>query len=73
MTVEPVENLELRAMEQRKHLHERATELKSKIDVTRENLSITKQSREHFAPAALIVSAVGLLAGYALTGIFTSR
>jgi hypothetical protein len=73
MTLLPVENLELRATEQRHHLHERATELKSKIDETREHLSITKQSRENFGPAALIVSAVGLLAGYTLTGMFTSR
>lgn len=73
MTVLPVENLELRAMEQRTQLHERATELKSKLEVTRENLSLTNQSRQHFAPAAVVASAVGLIAGYALTGIFTSR
>ena len=73
MTSEPVDNLESRATEQRQHLHERATELKAKLEVTRENLSLTNQSRQHFGPAALIVSAVGLLAGYALTGMFTSR
>lgn len=71
--VTPIENLELRALEQRQQLHQRATELKSKIDDTRENLSLTNQSREHFAPAAVAASLLGLVAGYAFTGMFTSR
>jgi hypothetical protein len=77
MSGEPVDKLELRAMQERQRLHDRATEFKTKLEVTRENLrgnlSLEKQSREHFGSAALIVSVAGLLAGYALTGIFTSR
>lgn len=77
MTEERVDKLELRALEERQRLHERATELKSKLETTRENLrenlSLTNQSREHFGTAALMVSVVGLLAGYAVSGMFTSR
>jgi hypothetical protein len=77
MNGEPVDKLEMRAMEERQRLHDRATELKSKLEGTRENLrenlSVEKQSREHFGPAAVMVSVVGLLAGYAVTGMFTGR
>jgi hypothetical protein len=77
MSEEPVDKLEMRAREERQRLHARATELKSKIEGTREslreNLSVEKQSREHFGPAAVIVSVAGLLAGYAVTGMFTGR
>lgn len=77
MNEEPVEKLELRAIEERQRLHDRATELKTKLEVSRENLrenlSLEKQSREHFGPAAVMVSVAGLLAGYGITGIFTSR
>lgn len=77
MSEPPVEQLELRAREERQQLHQRATELKTKFEVTRENmrenLSLTNQSREHFGAAALAVSVAGLLAGYTITGIFTGR
>ena len=62
-----------RALEERHHLHDRATELKSKIVATRESLSVESQTREHFGPAALIVAALGLLSGYVCGGAFTTR
>jgi hypothetical protein len=77
MSTMPMDNLEMRALEERHHLHQRATELKTKITTTRENLrdnlSVTRQSREHFVPAALIATAAGLLSGYLFTGMFTER
>ena len=73
MSTTPTDNLELRALEERRQLHERATELKSKISETRDNLSLTNQSRQHFTPAALIAGAVAILAGYMVAGIFTER
>lgn len=68
-----IENLELRALEERHHLHERATELKSKITETRDTLSVERQTREHFGPAALAAAGVGLLSGFLFAGIFTQR
>ena len=38
MSAEPVENLELRAVEQRNRLHQTTSELKGKISETREQL-----------------------------------
>jgi hypothetical protein len=69
----PIENLELRALEQRNHLHERAAELKTRIRATRESLDILEIARRHFVGAGLAVSAVGLLAGYAVGGLFAKR
>lgn len=80
MSAEPhlqIENLELRALEERHHLHERATELKSKITEARETLtetmSVERQARRHFGPAALAATGVGLLSGFLFAGIFTER
>jgi hypothetical protein len=81
MSTMPMDNLEMRALEERHHLHQRATELKTKITTKitttrenlRDNLSVTRQSREHFVPAALIATAAGLLSGYLFTGMFTER
>lgn len=73
MSTTPMDSLELRAVEQRQQLHARASELKWKVEETRENLSPAKQSREHFTKAAAIASVVGLLAGYAFTGMFTAK
>ena len=67
----PIENLELRALEERHHLHDCATELKSKISATRGTLSVENQTRQHFGPAALIAAGVGLLSGYVCAAFFT--
>jgi hypothetical protein len=73
MSVEPVDDLALKAIEQRHQLHERAEELKGKIQVTREKLDIKRNAREKFASAAAVVAAVGLLSGFATAGMFTRR
>jgi hypothetical protein len=75
MNTAPVEDLELRALEQRKRLHQTATELKSevetKINDAREQLDIKKKLREHFAGPATVVGAIALLFGYGIAGVFT--
>jgi hypothetical protein len=73
MSVQPVDDLALKAIEQRHQLHERAEELKEKIQVTRERLDIRRNVREKFVGAAAVAAAVGLLSGFATGGIFTRR
>ena len=69
----PIENLELKALEQRKRLHQRATELRSKVEAGREKLRISKHARQHFLPASIIVAAAGLGLGYSLGGLVVSK
>jgi hypothetical protein len=73
MSIQPVDDLALKAIEQRHQLHERAEELKEKIQVTREKLDIKRNARERFTGAAVIAAAVGLLSGFASGGMFTRR
>ncbi|HEY3628108.1 MAG TPA: hypothetical protein VGL00_17605 [Terracidiphilus sp.] len=73
MSTGQIENLERRAVEERSQLRERAAELKTKVQHVRENLDINRNARQYFGPAAAIVAAVGLLFGYAFTGLFTKH
>lgn len=66
----PIEDLQVRAAEQRRQMHETATELKGKIAVTRERLDIRNTARQNFWSVAAIVTAAGLLFGYASAGAF---
>ena len=71
MSALPLENLELQALEQRKQLHERAAEVKTKIAATRDKLDSTKNAREHFAGLAIVTGVVSLACGYAAGSLFT--
>jgi hypothetical protein len=73
MSAEPVENLELRAVEQRNRLHQTTSELKGKIAETREQLDPARNVREHFAGIAAASAALALLVGYGVAGMFTRR
>ncbi len=73
MSAAPIENLERRALEQRREMHETATELRTKIRLAREKLDVTNNAREHFLGAALALGAIGLLSGYVIAGAFTRR
>ena len=73
MSAEPVENLELRAVEQRNRLHQTTSELKGKIADTRAQLDPAKNVREHFAGVAAATGALALLVGYGIAGMFTRR
>lgn len=72
MSTSPGE-LERRAVQEREHLHEMASELKAKMVEARENLKITTNVRRHFGFSSALVSSVGLLVGYLFAGAFTRR
>jgi len=73
MSPEPVENLELRAVEERQRLHQTTAELKGKIADTRERLDPAANVRKHFASIAGALGAVALILGYGVAGMFTRR
>lgn len=69
MTGLPLENLELQALEERKHLQERAAELKARLEAARDKLDPKNNVREHFMGLAIIAGALGLLSGYTAAGL----
>ena len=73
MSTLPFDHLEKRAIQERDELHQTASELKSKLEVTRENLRLSHQARQHFGPASWIVSLLGFSFGYAAAGVFLRR
>lgn len=73
MSPEPVENLEIRAVEERQRLHQTTAELKGKIAETREQLDPATNLRKHFLGVAGTLGAVALVIGYGVAGMFTRR
>ena len=71
MSAGPVENLHLRAIEQRNELHHTTAELKAKVTETRDQLDPSRNARRYFVPLAFAAAALGLLSGYRLGGRFT--
>jgi hypothetical protein len=67
MSTQPVENLELQAIAQRRQIHATAEELKGtisgKISEARERLDITRNLREHLFAVAMAVGVASLLIG----------
>jgi ElaB/YqjD/DUF883 family membrane-anchored ribosome-binding protein len=59
----PIEQLELRAVEERREIHARAEELKEKISEAKEKLDPTRKVREHPFAVAIGIGAAGLLIG----------
>ena len=66
----PTYELELRAVEQRKRLHDSVSELKTRV---RDKFDVQKNAREHLLAASGIASVMALLAGYGIAGLFTRR
>jgi hypothetical protein len=64
----PVNELEKRAADQRRKLHNSVAELKQTVH---EQLDVKRNVRNHLAPIAGAMAVVGLALGYAVTGIFT--
>ena len=64
----PTYELELRAVEQRKRLHDSVSELKTRV---RDKFDVQKNAREHLLAASGIASVMALLAGYGIAGMFT--
>ncbi len=64
----PVDILEQRATEQRRQLHNSVAELRQTV---RERLDARRLASEYVWPAAGFSALVGLVFGWAATGIFT--
>jgi len=73
MNPEPIETLQLRALEQRSQLHHTASDLRKKVEHARDSLRVSKQAREHLLPISLGAGLMGLIAGYSVAGLFTRR
>jgi len=71
MSTKPVDDLQLRAMEQHNQLHQTVIELKNKVSETRERFDIQRNIREHFGAAAGIGAALSFLLGYGVGNMFT--
>ena len=71
MNTSTLQDLELRALQQRNDLHQTATELKTKITTVREKLDVATNARKHFTGAAMILGALCLVSGYGVAGRFT--
>ncbi|HET6935917.1 MAG TPA: hypothetical protein VFI72_13835 [Candidatus Angelobacter sp.] len=65
----PVDVLEKRAAEQRRQLHNSVIELRQSV---KERLDVKRNVREHLWAASGGLAVVGLVLGYAVTGIFTA-
>ncbi|PYX94387.1 MAG: hypothetical protein DMG71_12635 [Acidobacteria bacterium] len=68
MNTEATYELELRAAEQRKRLHNSVEELKSQV---REKLDVKRNARQHLGAVSGVASVLGLLLGYGFAGMFT--
>jgi hypothetical protein len=66
----PTSELELRAAEQRKRLHESVEELESRV---RENLDLKTAARAYIVPVSAGAALFSFVVGYALAAIFTRR
>jgi len=64
----PTDELELRAAEQRKRLHEKVEELESRV---RENLDLKTVARTYILPVSAGAALFSFVVGYALAGVFT--
>jgi hypothetical protein len=64
----PVDVLEKRAAEQRRQLHNVVAELRHSV---RERLDVKRNVREHLWSVSGFLGVVGLVLGYAITGVFT--
>ena len=63
----PARDLQIKAEEDRKHLHQSVEELRLHL---RETLDVTKNTREHLGLACSMAALVSFTLGYAFTGIF---
>ena len=71
MSANPIDGLEIRALQQRNQVHDTIGELKDKVVAARAKLDPSNNAREHLLAASLVLSSIGFLAGYGLAGLFT--
>lgn len=65
----PVEELEKRAADERRQLHNKVQELRKSVHDT---LDFKRNVRNHLGLVAGVLALAGLVLGYTLTSIFTS-
>jgi hypothetical protein len=70
MSTTPTYELELRAAEQRKRLHNSVEELKYQV---RDKLNIKRNVRQYMLAASGVASLMGLVLGYGFAGMFTKH
>ena len=63
----PAQDLQIKAAENRKHLHQSVEDLRLHL---REKLDVTKNTRENLGLACSMAALVSFSLGYAFTGIF---
>lgn len=63
----PSYDLELKAADERRRLHEVVTELRARMQ---EDLDVKKQTREHLGAVCGVAAMAGLALGYSVTGLF---
>ena len=68
MKTEPTYELELRAAEQRKRLHNSVEELKYQV---RDKLNVKRNVRQYLGVASGVATVIGLVLGYGFAGMFT--
>lgn len=73
MSANPLDHLEVRAVQQRNQVHGTIDELKGKVEEARAKLDLKTNLRAHLMGASLAVSAIGFLTGFGFAGIFTRR
>lgn len=70
MSANPIDRLEIQALQQRNQVHETIGELKGKVVEVKARLDPAENARRHWLGASLVVSAVGFVAGYGFAGLF---
>ncbi|MEP6644921.1 MAG: hypothetical protein ABJA69_10500 [Acidobacteriaceae bacterium] len=69
MSTTPLQQLELKALEQRNRMHQVIAEAKIQVAATKEKLDVKKNIRKHLFLAVAIACGVGLSAGYGAGGM----
>jgi hypothetical protein len=65
-----MDELEARAAEQRRRLHDNVTELRQTV---RQRLDVERNVRDHLGPVALVMAGLGLALGYFAAGTLARR
>jgi hypothetical protein len=68
-----VEQLELRALEEREQIHHSVEELKSQVTHVRHILNPVHNARKYFLAASIAASAAGFLSGYGFASILPTE
>ena len=63
----PSYDLEIKAADERRRLHQALAELRAKV---REDLDVKRRIRERLGPTSGIAAVLGLALGYSMTGLF---